>query len=243
MNKKNVLVLLLIFVLLIVPACDSKNGTKEFYDKANKAKEDVESLKMDSSFTVKTNGKISTQVLKVDAMYSDMMLYKAYALSEGSASSDLKDQYIETVLRAEDNELYMYTKLKNDKEWKRQKATGFFINPDYFNIIDIVFSIKDSLVIEEAGEEYQLVFDKEKGKDVDLFELFKDEFGLNVSGIKSDDLDKNMVFIFDKKTHFLKSVKLDFHYNGKAGKLILKANVDYSGFNEVNEDSIDDKLK
>ncbi len=126
---------------------------------------------------------------------------------------------------------------------ERQKATGFFINPDYFNIIDIIFSIKDSLVIEETGEECKLVFDKEKGKDVDLFELFKDEFGLNVSGIKSDDLDKKMVFIFDKKTHFLKSVTLDFNYNGKAGKLILKATVDYSDFNEVNEDSIDDKLK
>ncbi len=222
---------------MVVSSCGSVDGKKE--DPLHQIRDtykSINSVAMSSVFTVKVNNKESKQLFDAETIYEDKKLVKAHAVSKKSGANNSSS---EVVLTTDGNNWDMYKRSGVEKDWQKSKGDYFYIQPDYIKVLDIFYSIKDSFVLEENDKEYKFVFDQSKDESVDIFNLFKEQFMLSVTGIRTDELEKEMTFIFDKNTKNLKKVVLVLQYNGKLGELKTTASVDYYDWNKIDGKLID----
>ncbi len=222
---------------------EDKDIYNVLFNEVKEAKFSVDSFKMKSTFVTKVNAKESKQTFEADIIFDERQVARAHAISKGSTSSIVKNNFIETVMTTKNDKKYTYTRTQKDGKWNSQKSAWFRINPDYFKIINTILSNKDSFDIKEEGDEYKLVFNQSKDESVSLFNLFQGEFMLSVSGVTPDQLKSSLELTFDKETAFLKTLLLEFSYKDDRVFLSIRSNINYSNFNSIKAEEIDKHLK
>lgn len=84
---------------------------------------------------------------------------------------------------------------------------GYFITPNYFELVRIINSMKGDLDVTEEGDSYKLSL---KSQNTDLFGLFKEQFSIKFTNFDQHETEKNFEILVDKESKLLKDLKLSF---------------------------------
>ncbi|MBJ8325785.1 DUF6612 family protein [Streptococcus pacificus] len=257
MKKHSFFSLVLIFgVLFLLVGCqantDSNNNdnnqtetTKvskeitvdDFLEEMQTKNEDLSSVKGEHQFKVSVNDNISSQKIDSQLIFDDSKLTKGDIVfnTESQDGKKLKEKFIYN--SQEDPDVYREVESDGNttKEYNSTKGNEFYFHPDYFEVLEIISSLKDDLQIKDKGDVYELSL---KNKDVSLISAFEEQYNLSLTGVEEDETEKSLVITFDKDTYFCKEFRLVMTYDGKKGSLEMNVASEYSKWNEIDEDSI-----
>lgn len=252
MNKRFLLTLFALASSLILAACqpntpdpDSNNSNsssqssssqeeltiEELFEQVKDANEDVESLHFDMSIENNTNGTTSTQEMETDVAYNtnnqevkqvDMLIEET---KNGATASYQHDIW------TGDSEGTMFSKKSETEDWtKLTGASSYNIKPDYFRLLDIIYSMEDDFELEENDDNYTLSL---RSQSIDLVGKFSEELSMYITGVNQTEVEKEFEVTFDKETLYLTDFSIVLDYDGDKGKLNITAKGDYSDINEV----------
>lgn len=238
MNKKRFLATALTLVLLVVGGCSSKSATAdEVLEKAKEASNKVETLRFANEITqVNTQGTTTSQLMEADLMYNPGT--KEIKKGRGNISykgvSSEEDEQIKFTFLGDSDHTFI-KEITQSGEVRREEATGasYEITPEYFTVLDILYSIKGDLDVIEESDGYHL---KLSNKDMELIPLFAESYNLRLRGVEESEVEKEFEAIFEKDTFFFKGLKFSIKYDGEKGKFDL---VNHTVFSEWNNLDID----
>lgn len=109
-----------------------------------------------------------------------------------------------------------------------ENNVNYFINPNYFDLVKVIDSMKDDLVLEDSESSYKLSL---KSNNTDIFGLFKDQYSLEFNNFTQDETKKEFEVIIDKKTNLLTDIKFSFELNDDVkGHVFLGIESGYNNF-------------
>ena len=213
----------------------SSDDIEELLEKAETANEDLTSMKMKVKLSITVDGSNKTQTMSGDLLYdkSTDELAKGHLVIDGKESG--QESYQEAIMPGGEDKL-LYTRSSKNGTWSKQEmgsGADYYVQPDYFKLMDGFYQMADDVTVKESGDEY--IF-KLSSKNADLLGLFGEEFKLELSGVTQADMDKKLEVRLDKKTLFLKDFKLGLSYKGEEGSLDVQTDTQYSDWNKVEED-------
>ncbi|MFC4804679.1 hypothetical protein [Filifactor villosus] len=238
MNKKRFLATALTLVLLVVAGCSSKSATAdEVLEKAKGAANKVETVRLKNEITqVDTQGGTTNQLMEADLMYD--LGTKEIKKGKGSISykteNSEEDAQIKFTFVGDPDHTFIQ-EISQNGEVKREEATGpsYEIAPEYFTLLDILYSIKGDLEVTEESDGYHL---KLSNKDMELIPLFAQSYNLRLSGVEESEVEKEFEAVFEKDTFFFKELKFLIKYDGDKGKFELGNHTMFSEWNSLDID-------
>ena len=84
---------------------------------------------------------------------------------------------------------------------------GYFISPNYFELVKMINSMKGDLDIKEEGDSYRLSL---KSQNTDLLGLFKEQFSIEFTNFDQHETEKDFEILIDKESKLLTDLKLSF---------------------------------
>ena len=213
----------------------SSDDIEELLEKAETANEDLTSMKMKVKLSITVDGSNKTQTMSGDLLYdkSTDELAKGHLVIDGKESG--QESYQEAIMPGGEDKL-LYTRSSKNGTWSKQEmgsGADYYVQPDYFKLMDGFYQMADDVTVKESGDEY--IF-KLSSKNADLLGLFGEEFKLELSGVTQADMDKKLEVRLDKKTLFLKEFKLGLSYKGEKGSMDVQTDTQYSDWNTIDED-------
>ena len=175
---------------------------------------------------------VSVQESKIYAFYLDNSYDVDKAFLHMEDSNEDGTQLNELVYLYDDGGA-IYTRVEEDGEWNHEgNYESFALNPDYFELIQIMDQLGDDLQVEERDDAYILSLSSNK---IDLVGLFRDQYNLEFEGIDGIDMDKDLQVTIDKESHLMTQFHLVLDYSGEDGDLKMDINSNYHDFNETDE--------
>lgn len=175
---------------------------------------------------------VSVQESKIYAFYLDNSYDVDKAFLHMEDSNEDGTQLNELVYLYDDGGA-IYTRTEEDGEWNHEgNYESFALNPDYFELIQILDQLGDDLQVEERDDAYILSLSSNK---IDLVGLFRDQYNLELEGIDGIDMDKDLQVTIDKESHLMTQFHLVLDYSGEDGDLKMDINSNYHDFNETDE--------
>lgn len=77
---------------------------------------------------------------------------------------------------------------------------GYFISPNYFELVRTINSIKGDLDVEDAGDSYRLSL---KSQNTDLLGLFKEQFSIEFTNFDQHETEKDFEILINKESKLL----------------------------------------
>lgn len=99
------------------------------------------------------------------------------------------------------------------------------MHPDYYVLLNKIYSMKDDLKVKEEGNDYIL---KLRSQNIDLLGIFQDSYDLKLTGVSQSEVKKDLILIFDKNTKYFKKINLKLNYNGEKGIINMDIQTKYS---------------
>ena len=84
---------------------------------------------------------------------------------------------------------------------------GYFISPNYFELVRTINSIKGDLDVEDAGDSYRLSL---KSQNTDLLGFFKEQFSIEFTNFDQHETEKDFEILINKESKLLTDLKLSF---------------------------------
>lgn len=232
-NKKRFLGIIVLIIIFSFTACSKKQiSVSELLEKAKDANNKVETIKINNTLTnIDVEDKKRIQYLFGDLQYdsgSKKLAKGQISIKyEGDKRSNQKDiDYI--FLGDEKNTLI--EKYADNSQLNEYNGEDYIIKPDYFNLLDIIYSMDKDLVLNESDEDYILTLNSQN---LDVLSLFSENFNLKFTGVSQKELDKQFEIYFDKKTFLFKKFYFLIKYDGEKGKLSIENSTVYSDWNNV----------
>lgn len=175
---------------------------------------------------------VSVQESKIYAFYLDNSYDVDKAFLHMEDSNEDGTQLNELVYLYDDGGA-IYTRVEENGEWNHEgNYDSFALNPDYFELINILDQLGDDLQVEERDDAYILSLSSNK---IDLVGLFRDQYNLELEGIDGIDMDKDLQVTIDKESHLMTQFHLILDYSGEDGDLKMDIDSNYQDFNNTDE--------
>lgn len=242
--KKSIKIAILIFTsLLFLGACNHKltdqkknnqdnMSTSQLIKKAKTANKKVETVHFDMSLTINSFGKKKSQKMKANLDYGDQADEIERASGEITTRQDGLNSYQEFIFPGTG----AYFRNEENAAWGYKNLSTYNIDPDYFDFLDIVYSMKDDLKVKVESDAYTLVL---KSQNVDLLSLFKEELNLSLTGYSQSSMKKTFEVSFDKDNFRLKAFKLKMISKSRGSRLSFEVDSKYSKWNKISESKFD----
>ncbi|WP_165209250.1 DUF6612 family protein [Streptococcus tangpeifui] len=239
--KKFIKITVLIFTsLLVLGACHSKVTDKlkntqarmtvsQLIKKAKAANKKVETVHFDMDLSTTSLGERKNQKMEADLDYGDQAGDVERANGFISTKQDGSEEYQAFKMPGGGD---IYSRGSRDAPWSLKSIDGYNVDPDYFDFLDIVYSMKDDLKLKDDGTNYTLVL---KSQNVDLVSLFEDELNMYLTGDSQSSMKKTFEVSFDKENFRLKSFKLKMVSKVRANRLSMKVESKYSKWNKISD--------
>lgn len=239
--KKIMKMAVLIFTsLLVLGGCHSKITDKlqnaqakmtvsQLIKKAKVANKKVETVHFDMDLSTTSLGKRKTQKMKADLDYGDQAGDVKRANGSISTKQDGSEDYQAFKMPGGGD---IYSRASQDAPWTLKSVNGYNVDPDYFDFLDIVYSMKDDLKLKDDGANYTLAL---KSQNVDLVSLFEDELNMYLTGDSQSSMKKTFEVSFDKENFRLKSFKLKMVSKVRANRLSMEVESKYSKWNKISD--------
>lgn len=130
----------------------------------------------------------------------------------------------------------------SDSEWEEVKPEEDRIDYDGFvGIVQKVLLEENFGWKKETEGDYEILVNN---KDFDLIGTFKGEMNYSLEGVDQKDVDKEVIFLIDKDTLFIKEISVSMkHDNVNGKKLNTISKITFSEHNEVDEEAISKVFK
>lgn len=209
----------------------------QLFDKVKDANQELESLHFEMSVSSDSNDIPGTQEIEADIVYNrpDLEIERINILLE-EMKSGTTTAYQHDILLG-DSSGTIFSKKSETGDWtKLTGANNYNVQPDYFRLLDIIYSMEDDLELEENDDSYTLSLDNQS---VDLVSKFSEELNMYVTGISHSEVDKEFEVTFDKESFYLTDFSVGLDYDGDKGSLSIDATGSYSDINEVDNSAFD----
>lgn len=209
-----------------------KEDAKKEIEDLLKASSLLKSLRNQTKITIKNNDVEKTQVLEGEGEFDPKtgnILNGKYQIT----NSDGTYQKAEFVGDADKTMKLEEKDASGNITTNVENRVDYYVNPNYFDLVKIIDSMKDDLVLEDNGKSYKLTLDS---KNIDLFGLFKEQFSLEFNNFTQNEAEKEFEIIIDKETNLLQNLKLSFKFDDDTkGHVFLRIE---SEFNDYEFDKI-----
>ncbi|MDO4667542.1 MAG: hypothetical protein Q4A90_06875 [Streptococcus sp.] len=220
-------------------AKSSIKTVEELLDKADTANDKVSSVQIDMELTTYINSNKATKNQKMHGL----CFYDGYELAKGKVSLEEKqDNEItyEGILMTGDKDHSVYGEDGENGKWIQTGSGGeYYIEPDYFKLLNAIQEMSDDLKLTEEGDDYVLTL---KNQDIDVMGLIGEQYNLSLTGITQDQLKKKFEIHFDKENYFLKDFSFSLKHQSTKGKLNIEVDTKYSKWNKLDEKEVDSAL-
>ena len=213
---------------------DDNLSANEVLKELKVASDEVTNNTLSTTIEVYSNSRkpVSVQESQIYAFYLDNSYDVDKAFLHMEDSNEDGTQLNELVYFYDDGGA-IYTRVEEDGEWNHEgNYESFALNPDYFELIQIMDQLGDDLQVEERDDAYILSLSSNK---IDLVGLFRDQYNLEFEGIDGIDMDKDLQVTIDKESHLMTQFHLVLDYSGEDGDLKMDINSNYHDFNETDE--------
>lgn len=178
----------------------------QILDDMQKASLSLKKLHSNTTFTVDDKEEVQTQVMdgegEFDPEIGDVLNGK-YSLT----NSDGSYQIFEFVGDEEGTGYLEQANADGSVTKETSSGGGYFISPNYFELVRIINSMKGDLDIKEEGDSYKLSL---KSQNTDMFGLFKEQFSIEFTNFDQHETEKVFEILVDKESKLLKDLKLSF---------------------------------
>lgn len=235
-NKKFSL-LGLIFVIFIFTACSSNKEISELFKKSKKVN-NIQSYVLVNEIDYENKGNVKNQMMKAKLINDKdtKKIIKGRVSVRYSGTANYEKNNYDVIFVGDENKSLVMTKKLLKKRVNSKNNADYNINPDYFKLLDNIYSFdKEDLTFEETDSEYYLKL-KNGNKNSKVFDLLKSEYRFSLNNVTEEEVDIIFETIFDKKTFYLKSIVWTVEYSGNKGAFKLKNTTTYSDWNNVNLD-------
>lgn len=232
-SKKRFLGIIIFVIIFSLTSCSKKEiSVSELLEKAKDANNKVETIKINNEITqIDTEDNKNIQHLFGDLQYD--LNSKKVEKSQISIKyeGDLKDNQKDMeYLFLGDEKKTLIEKSPDNSIKNEYYGENFVIKPDYFKLLNSIYSMDKDLLLKESSEDYVLTLNSQN---IDILSLFGENFNLKFTGVTQNELDKQIEITFDKKTFLLKKFYFLIKYEGEKGKFNIENNTVYSDWNNV----------
>lgn len=242
MKKSKKIAILIFLSLLFLGACHSKLANKQKTDqnmtvsqlikKAKTANKKVETVHFDMSLVTNSLGKKKSQTMKADLDYGKASDNLEKVSGEIKTIQGGASNYQEFILPGDG----AYFRDDKGASWTYKDLTDYDVDPDYFDFLDIVYSMKDDLKLKDDGDNYTVEL---KSQNVDLLSLFEDELNLSLTGYSQSSMKKTFEVSFDKENFRLKAFELKMVSKSRRSRISIEVESKYSKWNKVSQSKFD----
>lgn len=175
-------------------------------DEMLEASKSLKKLHSNTTFTIDDKEEVTTQVMDGEGEFdpeTGEVLNGKYSLNNSDGSYQIFDF-------VGDEEGTGHLEQGNaDGSMTKESSTGggYFISPNYFELVRIINSMKGDLDVEDAGDSYKLIL---KSQNTDLLGLFKDQFSIEFTNFDQHETEKGFEILVDKESKLLTDLKLSF---------------------------------
>ncbi|MGT2930285.1 DUF6612 family protein [Streptococcus dentasini] len=238
--KKTLKILCTIAVSLsFLAACNTKDMDNKVYQekmtvakvikKAKKANQDIETVHFDMVLSTHSSSGEKSQKMKADLDYGS----QASKLQRARGVIRTKENGIENYqefIMADKGSIYSRDSQAGSWSGGQQSFDNYNVDPDYFDFLDIVYSMKDDFKLKEGKNTYTLVL---KSQNIDLVSLFSEELNLSLTGYSQGDMKKTFEVSFDKEDFYLTDFSMTMAYKKAPRRVNIKVKSTYSKWNKV----------
>lgn len=231
---------------LLEEANQSSVDPNELIESIQEANVTVESVEYNATMWVEIqDGSYLSQSI-VDALFK--LFYDAnqtieYGYLKTTSINDEVEE-IQEILMVPGKEKDLYSRSSEGEQWQNlteaMEVNTYSAYPDYFNLLNIIYSMEADLEILETAEDYILNL---KSADIELMELFQEEYDISITGIEESELDKHALFVFNKDDLLLHYLHLSFYTEEERFAFYIDIQTDFGQWNQVNEADIQDLMQ
>lgn len=201
----------------------------KLFEEIRTANQSIKYLKMDALLNIITNNTVTTKA-NVQHMYGDVEYEPTSSkIKKAAFQRDANDGIITKFEFLGDKDYtFRQTTIDSNKKTqdvKEQKHVKYEMHPDYYVLLNKIYSMKDDLKVKEEGNDYIL---KLRSQNIDLLGIFQDSYDLKLTGVSQSEVKKDLVLIFDKNTKYFKKINLKLNYNGEKGIINMDIQTKYS---------------
>lgn len=206
---------------------DSEVSAEEVVEQLVSASSQVNGLKNKNIFSVDDKTKEVVQRMDGEGEFDPKtgdILKGTYQIEDSDGTS----QKIEFV-GDEESTLIVEKKEANGESTKDISNGGeYFVNPNYFELVDIINSLKGDLVVEDEGSSYKLTL---RSQNVDLYGLFQESYSLKFKNFTQNEAEKHLEVKIDKESKLMESLILTFTVDDEEkGYINLEADSKFEDF-------------
>lgn len=166
----------------------------------------VKKLHSNTTFTVDDKEEVQTQVMDGEGEFdpeTGEVLNGKYSLTNSDGSYQIFD-----FVGDEQGTGYLEQGNADGSMTKETSSGGgYFIRPNYFELVQIINSMKGDLDVKEEGNSYKLSL---KSKNTDLLGLFKEQFSIEFTNFDQHETEKVFEILIDKESKLFTDLKLSF---------------------------------
>lgn len=132
--------------------------------------------------------------------------------------------------------------IKNDRGvWEQPNVVdqdGTTSPLDYHEMLNRFFEIikNEKFEVVDSNDNYEITFTE---KDFDFKKYFDGQLDLTLKNVEQKDLDKKVVFAFEKNTFFLKYITGKFYYTKKEKVIDMTFEIKYDNLNNIDKSVFD----